>query len=226
MKQRYQNITAYVLHTRKYRDTSLLIEFFSDQLGRCSAVAKGVYQGKSPKRNLLQPFVPLQLNLQGSTELLSLTSVEMCGAPNYYQGQILACGLYLNELVSYTLHRYDAHPQLFVAYQQALTALNKNAQCVLREFELDLLDELGYGIDLRNDDSAVEYYHFEAGKGFVPVITAVESRYSFSRQIIQNILHRNWQEAETLRAAKYLTRTALAPLLAGKAILSRELLKS
>jgi DNA repair protein RecO (recombination protein O) len=37
-----QNLTGFVLHQRKYRDTSLIVEFFSREAGRVSLLFKGV----------------------------------------------------------------------------------------------------------------------------------------------------------------------------------------
>lgn len=225
MKQRHHNIPAYVLHTRKYRDTSLLVDFFTAELGRCSAVVKGVYSGKNPKRNLLQPFVPLSISLQGSSELLSLSTVEMQGAPQYYVGEALACGLYLNELLTYTVHRYDPHPQLFIAYEEALAQLQSSSVAIaLRNFELTLLEELGYGIHFIKEDNNATAFEFVAGRGFINA--APNAEWTINENVICDILDRKWQCPEALKSAKRITRLALAPLLAGKTIHSRELLKA
>ena len=35
-------LTGYVLHTRKFQETSLLVEFFSRDQGRCALLFKGI----------------------------------------------------------------------------------------------------------------------------------------------------------------------------------------
>ncbi len=45
---------AYVLHTRPFQNTSLLIDFFTTDYGRLRAIAKGARSAKSKYRSLLQ----------------------------------------------------------------------------------------------------------------------------------------------------------------------------
>ncbi|WP_171910141.1 DNA repair protein RecO, partial [Rickettsiella grylli] len=70
---------AYILHTRPYRDTSLLIDAFTAQHGRISLIAKGArgIRGKKSRfKGTLQAFVPLLLSWRGKTDLLSLINAE------------------------------------------------------------------------------------------------------------------------------------------------------
>ncbi|MEC8417605.1 MAG: recombination protein O N-terminal domain-containing protein, partial [Pseudomonadota bacterium] len=45
-------LNAYVLHRRPYRETSYIVDFFTLEEGRISAVAKGVKNSKSDKKSL------------------------------------------------------------------------------------------------------------------------------------------------------------------------------
>ncbi len=47
---------AYVLHSRPYRDTSALVDFFTLEHGKVSAVVKGARNPKSKFRAVLQPL--------------------------------------------------------------------------------------------------------------------------------------------------------------------------
>src|SRR6185437_10727813 len=114
---------AFVLHTRPYRDTSLLLEIFTPDYGRVSTLARGARGLRSRFKGLLQPFVPLLLSWYGKTELMTLSAAESQGKVLDLTGEKLLCGLYLNELLMRLLHRYDAHPQLYIVYQETLYAL-------------------------------------------------------------------------------------------------------
>src|SRR5690625_6002851 len=70
---------AYVLHTRPYRDTSMLVDLFTPEHGRVALVAKGVRTGKSRRRALLNPFTALLVSFQGRGGLKLLTAVEAQG---------------------------------------------------------------------------------------------------------------------------------------------------
>ena len=64
--------SAFLLHQRPYRETSLLLEVFSLEYGRLGLVARGVRRSKAGLRALLQPFRPLLLSWSGRGELMSL----------------------------------------------------------------------------------------------------------------------------------------------------------
>ncbi len=168
---------AYVMHSRPYRDSSALLDVFTAEYGRVSMVARGT---RRPSRRgsgvaLLQPFVPLLLSFSGRSDLKTLVATEPAQGLFALRGERMFSGMYMNELLVRLLHRNDAHPALFAAYDQALKALagNSVADAVLRGFELTLLDELGYGFDLAADGTsgqpihATLWYRYAPGVGLV-----------------------------------------------------------
>ncbi|MBT5630065.1 MAG: DNA repair protein RecO, partial [Oceanospirillaceae bacterium] len=68
---------AYVLHSRPWRESSVIADLFTLKQGRVSVMIKGAQknQGKQPaKRALVQPFTPLMVSFTGRGELR--TSVQ------------------------------------------------------------------------------------------------------------------------------------------------------
>lgn len=225
---------AYILHARSYRDTSYLLELFTHEHGRVSAVARGARGARSRYKGLLQPFVPLLVSWYGRSELMTLSAAEPNGMPHSLNGDILLCGLYINELLMRLLHRYDSHPLLFQAYQRALLTLPKqhSQHIVLREFEKQLLGELGYALQLdRETHTGVmvhpeQSYHFDPHHGLSSCMTLREGENSYSVFSGKSLLalHKGEFEQENyLRDAKRLLRIALRRLLGDKPIKSREL---
>jgi DNA repair protein RecO (recombination protein O) len=146
---RVEQQPGYVLHTRPYRETSLLIECLTRDHGRVGLVARGVRRERSRwPRALLQPLTPLQLAWSGRGEMATLVSVDAAGLPFSLEGDRLLSAMYLNELVLRLTARGDAHPQLFAAYSETLArlAIGANTAWTLRRFERDLLAELGYAL--------------------------------------------------------------------------------
>ena len=141
---------AFVLHRRDYSNTSLLLELFVSGSGRLPAIAKGAKRKGAASSALLQPFQPLWLGTAGRGEVRTLTRVEAAGPPLGLQGRALVSGFYLNELLVRLLGRHDPHDALFAFYQAALSAVAGagDLETTLRQFELRLLDELGYGLTL------------------------------------------------------------------------------
>lgn len=151
-RRRVELVPAYVLHRRAYRDTSLLVELLARDHGRIGAVARGARRGRLAP--LVQPFRPLLVSWTGRGELATITALEEAGAPVRIDGARLVSGFYANEILLRLLQREDPHSEIFDAYARllGLLAASEHAEgAVLRTFERDLLDALGYGLSLHED---------------------------------------------------------------------------
>ncbi|WP_329740525.1 DNA repair protein RecO [Dyella sp. A6] len=145
---------AYVLHVRPYRETSLLLECLTRDHGRLGVVARGVRSERGRLlRSQLEPFQPIMLDLLLRGELATLRRVDTAAVLSRLQGSATMAGLYVNELVVRLTGRQDPHPTLFDAYGQALGRLadGEPLAWTLRRFERDLLDAIGYGLQLDFD---------------------------------------------------------------------------
>jgi len=170
---RIDNEPAFVLHAYPYKETSLVVDAFTASHGRVALVARGAKRPKSALRGLLQAFQPLLLSWSGQGEVKTLMHAESQGGLPLLGGEALLCGFYVNELLLKLLLRDDPHPQLFTAYREALHALATQTELAptLRRFELRLLAELGYGLQLEREADTGEplraearyYYVFDRG---------------------------------------------------------------
>ncbi len=172
---------AYVLHHHPYRDSSALVEIFSEHHGRVGLVARGVRGRRNPRQALLQPFTPLLLSWSGRGDLMTLVDVEAEAPNTMLQGMVLMSGFYVNELLLRLLRRRDPHPRLFLYYDQLLQRLARlegdnspELAVALRLFEKVLLDEIGYGLALACDGlgEAIEadrFYRYSSEQGAVAV---------------------------------------------------------
>ncbi|MDH3589613.1 MAG: DNA repair protein RecO [Gammaproteobacteria bacterium] len=158
-RQRVNLQPAFLLHQSPYRDSSRLLDVFSRDHGRIGLVARGARRPKARLRAVLQPFQPLLLSWSARTDLGTLTGAEIVlGMPQLPSNRIYSA-YYMNELLLRLTRRHVAHPGLFDHYADALRDLG--GECTesraLRLFEKRLLDELGYGLDLRHtvDGAAV-----------------------------------------------------------------------
>jgi len=158
--RRIQLQPAYILHQRPYRDSSALLEIFSEHYGRCALIAKGVKRPQSRLRGYLQPFQPLLLSWISKSELGTLTDAELYQPPALVKSKYLPSAFYLNELVLYLLHRDDPHDDLFRCYHDTIINLQHLSgqseddllwQAHLRYFEIMLLQSIGYGLVLDHD---------------------------------------------------------------------------
>ena len=145
---------AYILHTRKYRETSLLVQLFTQEQGLLSAIAKGVVNKKSQSQSLLQPFQPLTITLSGKKSLYNLYKPEIETYHPPLPGKALIAALYANELLIRFCAEEDPHPTSYIAYSTLLDKVREEQQDMaycLREFEWKLFADTGYAFDCSQD---------------------------------------------------------------------------
>ena len=223
---------AYVIHTRPYRETSLLLEVLTPESGRVGVVAQGVRRPKSTLKALLQPFRPLFMDWRGRGELTTLTTAEPAGPAVVLPGRRLWSGLYVNELIQRLLPRRDPHPEMFVAYAYVLAGLadaqaKGRQEAALRCFERDLLEAIGYGLLLHRDSEAGEpidaevhyFYRLDAG----PCREDDGRSLRISGAALLALARSELHDPGVLREIKRLMRIVLAPHLGDRPLKSRAL---
>ncbi|MBI2383219.1 MAG: DNA repair protein RecO [Gammaproteobacteria bacterium] len=239
---------AYLLSQRPYRETSALLEIFSAAHGRVGLVARGVRGPKSRQRGALQLFQRLLLSWTERGELGTLTGAEAGGPAAVLAGEAIFSGWYLNELLLRLLQRHDPHPLLFAIYEATLQQLaaspdlgvpsppageggpkgrergrGTTAESALRLFELHLLAELGYGLQLPNTLDPSRTYRYDFERGPVPQEFATSETYPGASLLA--LAKGKLDSPESLRDAKRLLRAALALHLGGRPLETPRLLR-
>jgi DNA repair protein RecO (recombination protein O) len=120
---------GFVLHAYPWRETSLVVEFFSRDFGRVALVARGAKRPTSHFRGLLSPFNPLAVGWSGRNDIKMLVRAEWLGGMQPLRGDALLAAFYANELLVRLLARMDPHERLFGSY-------------------VELLHDLGYAVPL------------------------------------------------------------------------------
>ena len=229
--QRVSLQNGFLLHRRNWRETSLLLDFFTVDYGILRLIAKGALRGRHPSFGVCQPFIPLCLSWTGKAELPVLTSLESLGVGFSLQGKALFCGFYLNELLLRLVPPHDPHPKLLASYQESLAGLagGRRVDALLRFFELALLEEIGYGLTLDEDYEtgtqirADKYYSYHIEKG------PTESVPGPGMLRGSTLLALGRQELtcdQALHEAKALLRQVIQHYLGDRPLKSRELFKS
>lgn len=244
---------AYVLHSRNYRETSLLVDFFCANHGRVSAVAKRV-RGSKNKLSLFRPFQPVQITWTGRTDLKSLSHIEITQSFQNFPSLNVYCGYYLNELLLKLIGSGDAYIELFSVYMECLEFLKTNTdqkeqEKILRKFEFLLLRELGYGLNLSvcsstgKAISSANHYYFLTNVGFIEeqahmnaMDSTIDSTMDVARAPTSSkvnplfpgshllaIAEGNYNNRDALKSAKIITRRMIDFLLNGKPLNSRVL---
>lgn len=247
---------GYVLHSYPYRETSLILQVWTEKSGRFGIVAKGVRRPKSANRSLLVPFQPLLLSWFGRGELKTLKVAEPGAPATPLAGESLMSAFYLNELLLKLTSREDPHEALFEAYDRAIGELRAISRAVapakpapvvlkpgagaqfavepiLRRFELKLLQELGYALEMTREAghgppiaAEREYFYViergpvAAGEG-EPPSNAVKLR---GRTLI-DLESGNLDDPATAAQAKQLMRLLINHSLNGQQLATRTLVR-
>jgi DNA repair protein RecO (recombination protein O) len=228
-RQRIDQQPGFVLHSYPYRETSLIVEVFSRDHGRIGLVAKGARRPMSQLRGVLMAFQPLLIDWSGGGEMKTLVRAEWQGGQPLLGGQALLCAYYLNELLMRLLPREDPHPVLFRAYGDALRALaaGEGQEVILRRFELALLQELGYGLQLDSDADGAPVrpelrYAYIIERGAVPLDEyGIDDPSVVAGRVLLDMARGDFREPETLAGAKALMRRLIQHYLGGQVLQSR-----
>lgn len=228
MSERINEEPAFVLHTRPWRETSLIVDVISRHHGRVGLVARGARRQSASIKARLMPFQPLHLAWFGKGQLRTLHGAEWMGGDLHLRGHALMCGFYLNELLLRLLPEGDAHETLFDRYQNTLHLLSRatDFEPVLRRFELDLLSDLGYAQPLGHTASGE---HINPGQRYgyaleTGVIDATPHAPSYAGQTLIDLAQGDLSDAGTLAEGKLLMRALLAHYLGEKPLATRQLL--
>ena len=220
-----------MLHRRDFGNTSLIVEVFAPAHGRLPALAKGARRGRGMVAAILQPFRPLWVSWSGRGEVRTLTRSEPAGRAFDLQGEALLCGFYLNELLVRLLGRGDPHADLFAFYHAALAdlAAGRDLESVLRQFELRLLEELGYAgaIDREADGRAVvaERRYVCLPDAGLRAASDAQSDVAVSGATLLLLAAGEPLTGQHAREARALMRRLLAPHLGDRPLKSRELFR-
>ncbi len=242
---------GYVLHAYPYLETSLILQAWTERHGRFGLVAKGARRPKSANRSLLVPFQPLTLTWFGRGELKTLKAAEPAGPALPLVGAALLAAFYLNELLLKLTHRDDPHEALFGAYHDAISRLRAIGRLkgpgmpgppapptaliepVLRRFEMHLLRELGYALELTREAGthapivAEREYFYVVERGAVPARAGEEMANAVKlRGLTLTHLEREaFDDPVTATQAKHLMRLILNHFLDGEELATRNLVR-
>lgn len=143
----------FILKTQEYKESSLIVECFSQHLGRFPLLARGARRPRADIRGQLSLFAPLKVDFFGRGDLKTLSEIEWIGGLPQLAGESLLAGFYLNELLLKLLPREDAHESLFLMYANTIAHLAHQGlkPDYLRAFEWQLLQALGVAPSLDYD---------------------------------------------------------------------------
>lgn len=138
-----------ILRTRPFTETSLIVNWLTQEHGRISTIAKGSRRAKSPFRGKLDLFYQCEFNFQRSrrSELHTLREVVLqeTNAVLRHELGYLQQASYCSALIEQTTEKETPLPVIFElmrTFLHALPLVGPQPQSIF-SFELKLLAELG-----------------------------------------------------------------------------------
>lgn len=231
MTERVNLEPAFVLHSRAYRNSSLILELFTMRHGRVAAIARSARGPRSRYQGKLQLFAPLLISWSGRSDLKNVGNIELNGLAYQLEGTSLLCGFYLNELIMRLIGHEDPFTKVYEQYQTTLNALEKGGfiEPQLRYFEKQLLNELGYGLPLTHDAltgakiEAQGFYRYLPDRGFV-CAEVEDDPAVYPGQLLIDFNQEQVTCTQALKRIKGLMRFVLSRHLGERPVFSRELL--
>ncbi len=217
---------VWVIRKTAYRESSLLLTLLADDHQIVRAVGRGAGKGSS-RLDLFQPFFVELKGAPGS--LCRVQKHEAAGARIPLQAQWLIGGLYLNEISQCLVPEGLQLEGLFDAYTDALVGLASGKAAPIRSYERLILEHAGYYPILDRDHEGrplhgAETYRLHNGQQLVAVEASAPDGLLGSDWIA--LSDSRYDDAVTLRHAKWLHRSLVDQASGGRRLFSRELLQT
>ena len=192
---------AFVVHSRPYKETSLIVTFLGEGSGKINAVAKGAKRKNSRLAGNLEPFQCLNIDYRGKSDLKSLILAE----PNerfeeFKTGENLYSAFYVNELINFLITQSEESSELFKIYYDCIKSLKSTTSVeeTLRKYEINFLSEF----ENNNTIQTGKNYKYSPQSGFQ------ESDSGYDGRLISEIANRNFSNL-SLSACKEINRSTI-----------------
>ena len=230
---RIEHTPCYILHRRNYSETSLILEVLSRNYGRVNLIAKGIKKNKKYKSTNFDLYQKYNISWISKTELGILVEIENSDKVNKVPSEKAMIGFYINEMILTLLHKHEPHLELFDLYEYTLKKLfsNQNEKIILRYFEKNLLQLLGYGIALDYDTKtgnsilAEKKYYYKIDSGPTSDLSISGDGMKISGKTLLQLEEESLSEIENIIEAKDLLSMILKKYL-NKPLESKKLYRS
>jgi len=147
---------AYILNRRPFRDSSLLVDIFTEDYGKICCVARPAKKRGKVLKGHTEPFRYLNIQWIGKGDVQTLTEADERGRHNIPASELML-GIYINELLLLFTQPHVPQNDLFNAYKYTLHKIGDEQinQQILMRFEIYLLQSLGYSLDIDLEEQQV-----------------------------------------------------------------------
>ena len=213
---------AFVLHSRSYSNSSLLVDLLTPDQGVIRVIAKGVQKPSSKLFGCLDLLTHLRISATGKSDLKTLTQADIVHNYGGLGFSARAACLYVNELLLKLSLQAEQSAQIFPAYHKLLSWLETAADSHrgLRRFELLLCGLCGYEINASQIPDDATWVKFDMSNGVV----ADASHSICEAEVLQAFLQTRRLTNTQYRQVDRFMHAVVNHMVGGQPIKSRELL--
>ena len=221
-------IKSFIIHARKYRETSMIYDVLTEQQGLISILAKGIKSKRDG--NVLQPFRELRLSYTDRT-LPLLTKYEVESSYHEASNKFMLESLYFNELIYRFIPKNEPLISLYNLYKEHLIYMDStsdNKLMVSLRFEVLFLKEIGYEIHSSYSSHYIiedkKYFYYDYQSGFKEAEKNTHHINLISGTSLKNILNNQLNLVTDKKELRNIIRDILKNLAGDKDIKSYDIL--
>jgi len=211
-----------LLHVRELSESKKILECFSEEMGRIALV---INVNSQPIPDYFRLF---EVKVYGGTALKTLQSYQYAQPFIDFEPQKQIVALYFNELLFHLTKPYDAHPWLLPFYLAHLVKLKSynDFNVILREFEFELLEKIGFAIDFEKDADGEafdmnQWYQFVGLNGFK--LSHFESSKNINGAMINQLKQKQWTQSPNNKVIQFVLTSQIQAILGDHTLKSRQL---
>ena len=167
LMSKYAEVTGYLIHQREFKNSSIILDFFSEKTGQLHLVAKGIKKNKK-LNSQLSYFSLLKIQYFGKSSLKTIVSIDKLESLHLDDLICKTAGLYLNELLRFSLNDSECSRSLFALYASTLKKLgHEKLTPLLRKFEREILRYNGFELSVSNFNDHNQWLSIDASEGLL-----------------------------------------------------------
>jgi len=198
------NTRAIVLNHLRYGDSSLIVNLYTETMGRQTVFVKGAFSKKSAVRaSFFQPLylVEIDLHHRSNRQMQRISNIQM-----YYPFQTISfdpvkscIALFIAEILYKTLREEETNPKLFDFLLHTIQTLDLNERGTANfhlAFMVHYSRYLGF---YPNTELAAADTWFDSRKGSFVLIPTASSPTSENNLLLKKILHMSFDSLDSLQ---------------------------
>ena len=218
--------TAFIIHSRPYGETSVILDLLTEQNGMISVILKGAKRRKDVSQ--LQPSREFLINIS-KANLPLLIKYELNKSYAIKKDYILLI-IYFNELIYRLVPKNQPQKTLYNFYRNYMSYMSTtddHQDSVIIGFELLILKNIGYAVNSEIPIDSVnkdDYFYYDKLRGFKKISDYYQG-YKISGRDLSLLIKFDINSIEDKRTLRMIMKNIIVDIVNPKTIKSFDIIK-